>query len=84
MNPIIGGTIILFAVLGGWWGWRRGARFLYRRSPYNERPSEVAAEDYERRLIAFGKRQRFLSTVGFTLAGAGVACVLLVVAALSS
>jgi hypothetical protein len=56
MNTLIGGVLMLFAALGGFWGWRRGTKSLYRRSLHSERPASVSAYEYEHRTTAARKR----------------------------
>jgi hypothetical protein len=82
MNALIGGVLMLFAALGGFWGWRRGTKSLYRRSLHSERPDSVSAYEYERRTIAARKRWRLFITAMFGIGGAVVGYGLLLAVAL--
>jgi len=75
---VIGGVILLFAALGGFWGWRRSTNALYKRSsPYSERPDTMSVSEYQRGIVATRKRWRPFVVALYSLGGALVGCAVL-------
>jgi hypothetical protein len=79
---VIGGVLLLFAALGGFWGWRRSTNALYwRSSPYSERPDTMSVSEYERAIVTSRKRWRPFVAALYSLGGALVGCAMLMVVA---
>ena len=82
MHPAIAIALLLFAALGGLWGWRRGTKALHRRSLHSERLNTMSAPEFERRTIAARKRHRLVSAAIYAIGGAVVGFGLLLAVAL--
>jgi hypothetical protein len=79
---ISGIAVVIFAVVGGVLGWRRGTRRIYWRSIYSDRPDSMTPAEYERRLVRRRKRWRLMTTILFALASAVVGCIVVLAVAL--
>jgi hypothetical protein len=83
MNATVGAILLLFALLGGAWGWRRATKAVYRRlSPHSDRPDDMSASEHERRMIASRKRWRPVVCAMYGIGGALVGCAVLLAIAL--
>jgi TRAP-type C4-dicarboxylate transport system permease small subunit len=71
LNPILVSTMALFALAGGYLGWRRWTRKIYRRT-YSEFdvPEGMTRREYDRALRRQGKRWRLVATFAYAVAGA--------------
>jgi hypothetical protein len=77
----IGIVLLMFAAVGGFWGWYRATKALYRRSGRSDRPDTISVSDYERQVVSARKRRRLVTTAAFTVGGAAVGFVLLLAVA---
>jgi hypothetical protein len=76
LSPAVVVTLLAFAALGGVVGWRRGTRFVYRRSLSEPNlPSGVTRRDFDRRLRRRRKVQRFVTTALYALLGLALGAV---------
>jgi hypothetical protein len=50
MNWIIGTLLVLFAIAGGSWGWRKGTKDLASPPERHDRPIGVGRREHERRI----------------------------------
>ena len=71
MNPILVSTLALCALAGGYLGWRRSTRQIYRRSFADvDVPEGMTRRDYDRALRRHRKRRRLVVTFLSAVAGA--------------
>ena len=65
-------TMFLFGSASGVASWWYSTKNLLRRSFYDERPPGVSLRDYERAVVRRRKIWRIISTIFYTLLGAGL------------
>ena len=82
MNWIIGTLLVLFAIGGGSWGWRKGTKDLASPPERYDRPIGVGRREHERRIQKRYRLRRTLLTVGGVLGGAAGGFAFLLVAAI--
>ena len=82
MNWIIGTLLVLFAIAGGSWGWRKGTKDLASPPDRHDRPIGVGRREHERRIQRRYRLRRILLTVGGTLGAAAGGFAFLLVAAI--
>ncbi len=81
LNPVVMVTLLVFAATGGWIGWRRGTRAIYRRSLSEPLLAPgVTRRDFDRQLRQRRKMWRVVWTIVYALSGALIG--LLIVAAI--
>lgn len=81
MNWLVGTILVLFALLGGSWGWWKGSKDLANPPGRYDRPIGVGRREYERQIQKRYRRRRILLTVGGTVGMAAIGFGLLVLAA---
>ena len=70
LSPAVVATLLAFGAIGGVVGWRRGTRFVYRRSLSEPNlPSGMTRRDFDRRLRRRRKIQRLGTTALYAVVG---------------
>lgn len=73
LSPAVVVMLLAFAALGGVVGWRRGTRFVYRRSLSEPNlPSGVTRRDFDRRLRRRRKVLRVVTTALYVVLGLAI------------
>jgi hypothetical protein len=71
MNPLFWAVLIVFGGAGGWLGWRRATRAVYRRSyGMTDAPLGEDRRRYEIATIMRRKRWRIVVTAAYAVGGA--------------
>ena len=81
MNWLVGTALVLFALLGGGWGWWKGSKDLANPPGRYDRPMGVGRREHERRIQKRYRRRRIIMTVGGVLVTTVVGFGLMVLAA---